>query len=238
MRLSLLNANLLGFTVLAAAAFASSSAAEAQAPTADELRTAVDDLPAGRVTRPDSYDELTAGQVRYVEGVLNGPRSALSGPLVVMLASPDLGDLAQRTMAYARYSGTDGYSSVPPKLNELAVIMAAKQWSSPYVWNAHHRYAVSVGLPPALVEAVRTGAAPPDDLEPDVAAVYDFVHELLTNRQVGDATFAAARTALGGDRQLVDLIGTLAIYQMSAMLTAVDRTGLAEGESPTLRPLD
>jgi hypothetical protein len=55
---------------------------------------------------------------------------------------------------------------------------------------------------------------------------------------VSDARFEAARTALGSDRALVDLVGTLAIYQMSAMLTAVDRTGLAEGAQPTLRALD
>jgi 4-carboxymuconolactone decarboxylase len=181
---------------------------------------------------------MTNEQKQYLESILSGPRNAVSGPLVVMLASPVLGDLAQQTMAYARFAGTEGFSSVPPKLNELAVIMAARMWSSPYVWDAHHRYAVRVGLPPELVESVRTGSPPPEDLEPDVEAVYTFLDELLTNRQVKDQTFDAARTALGGDRQLVDLIGTLAIYQMSAMLTAVDRTGLEDGAEPTLRPLE
>jgi 4-carboxymuconolactone decarboxylase len=124
------------------------------------------------------------------------------------------------------------------KLNELAILMAARAWSSPYVWEAHDRFAVRVGLPPALVDAIRTNSPPPSDLEPDVAAVYGFVNELLTTRQVSDTMFAAARAALGGDRAIVDLIGTVAIYQMSAMLTAVDRTGLDAGEPPTLRPLD
>jgi 4-carboxymuconolactone decarboxylase len=208
------------------------------APTLETQRTAVADLPAGRFARPESYDSMTDEQKDYLSSILSGPRNAVSGPLVVMLASPTLGDLAQRTMAFARFAGEEGYSSVPPKLNELAVIMAARMWSSPYVWNAHYRYAVRVGLPPALVEAVRTGSAPPADLEPDVQAVYAFLDELLKTKQVSDATFEAARTALGGDRQLVDLIGTLAIYQMSAMLTAVDRTGLGENDAPTLTPLE
>ena len=229
---------LLGFSVLTVTAAAQSPAPDHQQPTLDELRSAVSNLPAGRVARPDSYDAMTAKQVRYIEGVLSGPRNGISGPLAVMLPSPDLGDLTQRTMAYARFAGTDGFSSVPPKLNELAVIMAARAWSSPYVWNAHHRYAVRMGLPAELVEAVRTGAPPPANLEPDVEAVHAFLDELITTRQVSDVTFETARTALGGDRQLVDLVGTLAIYQMSAMLTAVDRPGLTEGEEPTLRPLD
>jgi 4-carboxymuconolactone decarboxylase len=230
--------SVLALPLVTIAAFAQAPAANEQAPTLDVLRRAVSTLPTGRVTRPQSYDSMTPAQKQYLDGVLRGPRSAVSGPLVVMLPSPDLGDMMQRTMAYARFAGRDGFSSVPPKLNELAVIMAAKLWSSVYVWDAHYRYAVRVGLPPALVEAVRTGGSPPDNLEPDVRAVYDFLNEFLTNKQVSDATFEAARKALGGDRQLVDLVGTLAIYQTSAMLTAVDRTGLKPGETPTLRPLD
>lgn len=238
MRRRILAASLIGLSVLAGVAIAQPSRPAERAPTLDDLRRAVSDLPAGRVARPESYDSMTAQQKQYLESILSGPRSAVSGPLVVMLASPALGVLAQQTMAHARFAGTEGFSSVPPKLNELAIIMAARLWSSPYVWEAHYRYAVRVGLPAELVEAVRTVTAPPDGLEPDVAAVYAFLNELLTAKQVTDATFAAARAALGGDRQLVDLVGTLAIYQMSAMLTAVDRTGLAEGETPTLRPLD
>ncbi|HMB74363.1 MAG TPA: carboxymuconolactone decarboxylase family protein [Gammaproteobacteria bacterium] len=215
-----------------------SSQAADSSPIPADVQRAVAELPDGRMQRPGSLDAMTPAQVKYVEGILDGPRNAISGPLVVMLQSPELGDLAQRTMAYARYAGTQGFASVPPRLNEIAVIMAAREWSSPYVWNAHHRYAVSVGVPAELVEAIRTGSAAPENLQPDVAAVYAFLDELLQTRQVSDATFAAARNALGGDRQVVDLIGTFAIYQMSAMLTAVDRTGLADGQQPALRPLE
>jgi 4-carboxymuconolactone decarboxylase len=227
-----------GCCTLLGTAAAQAPAANAEAPTLAALQRAVDTLPPGRVERPASYDSMSPEQQRYLESVLAGPRSAVSGPLVVMLASPTLGDLAQRTMAYARFADTEGFSSVPVKLNELAILMAARAWSSPYVWEAHDRYAVRVGLPPALVDAVRMGTAPPVDLEPDVKAVYTFLDEFLRTKEVSDATFEAARTALGGDRALVDLIGTLAIYQMSAMLTAVDRTGLTDGEQPTLRPLE
>jgi 4-carboxymuconolactone decarboxylase len=229
---------LLGVSLITLTALAQAPETGGTSSVAEDVRLAVADLPAGRVARPDSADSLTPAQIRYVEGILAGPRSAISGPLVVMLASPELGDRTQRAMAYARYAGDDGFSSVPAKLNELAIIMAAREWSSPYVWNAHYRYAVRVGLPAGLVEAVRTRSPPPPDLEPDVAAVYAFLDELLTRRQVSDATFATARDALGGDRQVVDLIGTLAIYQMSAMLTAVDRTGLADGAEPALSALD
>jgi 4-carboxymuconolactone decarboxylase len=238
MRNATLSASLVAIGLLADAAVAQAPASDSALPPRETLERAVATLPAGRIARPESYDSLTSEQQRYLASVLAGPRNAVSGPLVVMLASPTLGDLAQRTMAYARFAGTENFSSVPVKLNELAILMAARAWLSPYVWEAHDRYAVRVGLPPALVDAIRTGSAPPRDLEPDVQAVYEFVDEFLSTKQVSDAKFAAARTALGGDRALVDLVGTLAIYQMSAMLTAVDRTGLAEGAQPQLRPLE
>ena len=229
---------LAGSLLLTNAVLAQAPASESAAPTLEVFERAIETLPEGRVARPASYEAMTDEQKRYLASVLAGPRNAVSGPLVVMLASPVLGDLAQKTMAYARFAGTDGFSSVPVKLNELAILMAARAWSSPYVWEAHDRFAVRVGLPPSLVDAIRTNSAPPTDRDPDGAAVIACVDEMLRTKQVSDATFAAARTALGGDRALVDLIGTLAIYQMSAMLTAVDRTGLTEGEPPILRPLD
>jgi 4-carboxymuconolactone decarboxylase len=237
MRIATIAAPLVVIGALSGVAIAQAPPSGAAPPTREVLERAVETLPAGRIARPKSYDSLTTEQQSYLASVLAGPRNALSGPLVVMLASPALGELAQRTMAYARFAGTEPFSSVPVKLNELAILMAARTWASPYVWEAHDRYAVRVGLPPALVDAIRTGASPPRDLEPDVRAVYEFVDEFLRTKQVSDANFEAARTALGGDRALVDLVGTLAIYQMSAMLTAVDRTGLEAGEQPQLRDL-
>ena len=112
-----------GFGVLlTGTARAQAPASNAEPPTLDALQRAVDTLPPGRVERPASYGSMTTEQQQYLQSVLAGPRSAVSGPLVVMLAAPKLGDLAQRTMAYARFAGTEGFSSVPVKLNELAIL--------------------------------------------------------------------------------------------------------------------
>jgi 4-carboxymuconolactone decarboxylase len=120
---------------------------------------------------------------------------------------------------------------VTPRLNELAILMVAKHWSANYVWNAHHAFAVRSGLPQEVVDAVRAGRRPVG-MERDVEAVYDFCHDLLTTRTVGDATLQAAKTALGGDRGVVDLVGTMGLYQLTAMMVTVDQTPLAEGVTP------
>jgi 4-carboxymuconolactone decarboxylase len=74
-------------------------------------------------------------------------------------------------------------------------------------------------------------------MEPDVAIVFTFCAELLTRKEVSDATFAAARTLLGGDRGIVDLVGTLGAYQMVAMMMVVDQMPLPEGIAPHLQPV-
>ena len=184
MRSSTFVVSLFCFCVYASAAAGQSASSTREAPALDALRRAVATLPAGRVERPESYDSMTPEQKQYLGKILSGPRTAVSGPLAVMLASPALGELAQETMADARFAGTGGISSVPPKLNELAVLMAARTWSSPYVWEAHDRYSVSVGLPAALVDSIRLDKAPPTDLEPDVQAVYAFFDVLLETKPV------------------------------------------------------
>jgi 4-carboxymuconolactone decarboxylase len=206
-------------------------------PTLEQMQRAVSRLRGGRIARPASYEALTAEQKSYVNGILTGPRGDISGPLSVMLVSPSLGDVTQRAMAFARFSGRDGYSSVTPKYSELGILMVARLWTSEYVWNAHNRYAMSVGLPADVVEAIRLGKRPAN-MDKDVLAIYNFANEFLTTKKVSDATFQAARAVLGGDRGIVDLTGTMGLYQISSMMVILDQTPLAEAARPLLPPLD
>src|SRR5262249_918297 len=124
-----------------------------QAPgtTAEQLPQTVSHLRGNRIETPNDWDKLTPDQKRYVESILSGPRGDISGPLGVMMVTPQLGDLTQKAIAYARFAGREGFSSVPPKLNELAILVVAKHWSAEYVWNAHHTAAVRNGSTPEVV---------------------------------------------------------------------------------------
>ena len=74
-------------------------------------------------------------------------------------------------------------------------------------------------------------------MEKDVEAVYNFANAFLTTRQVSDATLQAAKTVLGGDRGVVDLVGTMGLYQISSMMVALDQTPLPNGVKPYLHPV-
>ena len=49
---------------------------------------------------------------------------------------------------------------------------------------------------------------------------------------MSDATLQAARTVLGGNRGLVDLVGTMGLYQISSMVVTLNQTPLGDGVTP------
>ena len=180
--------------------------------------------------KPLAYAEMTAPQKKMFENLISGERRGASGPFNVLLRSPEMGDLAQQFGASMRY-----HSSIPPKLNELAIIITARHWTSQYEWYAHRRAAQNAGLSQSIIDAVAAGTRPAS-MAADEQAVYDFVSELLTTTQVSDATFNAAKDKFG-ERGVVDLIGVSGYYQLVSMLLNVDRYPLPDGTKPELKPL-
>ena len=180
--------------------------------------------------KPLTYAEMTAPQKKMFENLISGERRGASGPFNVLLRSPEMGDLAQQFGASMRY-----HSSMPPRLNEFAIIITARHWTSHYEWYAHRRAAQAAGLNPAIIEAVAAGRRPAA-MAADEEAVYNFCTELLTAKQVSDSTFAAARERFG-ERGIVDLIGVTGYYQLVSMLLNVDRHPLPDGVQPELKPL-
>jgi 4-carboxymuconolactone decarboxylase len=222
----MLGAVLVGFMTL-------TGAAAGQQLVTDTLRQSVRRLRGNRIETPNDWEKLTPQQKKYVESILTGPRGDITGPLGVMMVSPELGDLAQKAIAYSRFAGREGFSSVPPKLNELAILIVARHWSAEYVWNAHHTAAERLGIPSEVVEAIRTGKRPAV-MEKDVEVIYNFASDFITKREVSDPTLQAAKSVLGGDRGVVDLVGTMGLYQISSMMVALDQTPLPQGTKPYL----
>ena len=180
--------------------------------------------------KPLTYDEMTQAQKTMIDHLLSGPRAGADGPFNVLLRSPEMGDLAQQFGASTRFN-----SSVPRKLTELAIIIVARHWTSQFEWQAHHRAALQAGLSPTIADAIAEGKKPME-MQKDEEAVYNFCSELLNTKQVGDATFAAAKNAVG-ERGVVDLIGVMGWYHTVSMLLNVDRYPLRDGAQPELKPL-
>lgn len=201
--------------------------AQAQAPNPPNPR---DVQMAGDRFKPLKYDEMTPAQKTMFEHLLSGPRRGAGGPFNVLLRSPEMGDLAQQFGASMRFS-----SSLPPRLNEMAIIITARHWTSHYEWQAHRRAAATAGLKESIIQAIAEGKRP-SGMQADEEVLYNFCTELLNTKEVSDATFKAAVDKFG-ERGVVDAIGVMGYYQLVSMLLNVDRHPLPAGQKPELKPL-
>jgi 4-carboxymuconolactone decarboxylase len=181
--------------------------------------------------KPLTYEEMTPAQKTMVEHLFAGPRAGANGPFNVLLRSPEMGDIAQQFGASMRFN-----PSMPRKLNEMAIIITARYWTSQYEWYAHHRAALDAGLSPAIADAIAAGRRP-TGMQKDEEAVYTFCTELLHTKQVSDATFKTTKDAFG-EKGVVDLIGVMSWYQMVSMLLNTDRYPLPDGVQPELKPIN
>jgi 4-carboxymuconolactone decarboxylase len=201
-----------------------SGLALAQSPAARDLHLRGDRF------QPLTYDKLTAEQKAMVEHLLAGERGGMNGPFNVTLRSPEMGDLAQTLGAQLRF-----HSSLPNRLNEMAILMTARFWNAQYEWSAHKKSALTAGLNPSVIEAIATGKRP-GSMPPDEEAVYNFGDELLRTREVSDRVFKAAVDTFG-ERGVVDLTGVMGYYCFVSMMLNIDRYPLPDGEKPELGPL-
>jgi 4-carboxymuconolactone decarboxylase len=174
-------------------------------------------------------DTMTPEQARVADGIVAGPRGRLDGPFNALLRSPGLAEPAQKLGAHVRFA-----SSIPPALNELAILVTARKWTAQFEWHAHRALALSAGLDSGIVDELAEGRRPAE-LDREQAIVYEFMSELLSIGAVGDATFEATAEAFG-EQGVVDLIGAAGYYTMVAFLLNVERYPVPGGTNP-LRPL-
>ena len=187
-----------------------------------------DDGRAGRLP-PIPAGAMTPEQRRVAEAITAGPRGGLRGPFPAMLRSPEVAERFQKLGEYLRFD-----SSIPAALNELAILITAREWSAQYEWYAHHILAMKAGLPPAIAEAVAQGRRP-EGMSEDQRIVWEFCTELHRTRFVSDATYEAARARFG-EQGVIDLIAVSGYYVAVAMTLNVAQVPLPPGATP-LPPL-
>jgi len=179
---------------------------------------------------PRAPEEMTSRQREVAAAISGGPRGGLRGPFQAWLRSPEVADRFQKVGEYVRFNST-----IPPALNELAILVTAREWTAQYEWYAHHALAMKAGLPPAIAEAIARGERP-EGMDADQRAVYDFATELHRKRSVSDAAYAAVMERFG-EGGVVDLIAACGYYVAVAMTLNVSRVPLPEGVAPPLAPL-
>ena len=177
---------------------------------------------------PESF---TPEQKRIADAIQSGPRKApLSGPFTVLLHSPTLCDLAQQMGAHIRFK-----SAIPPRVNEIAILMVGRKWNSQFEFHAHTIFGLEAGLSQDLIDSLAQGKKPAN-MKPDEEAVYDFAADMLDDGFVSDTNFNRVK-ALFGETGAADLVGALGFYCLISMTLNAGQVGVPEGIKPPLKAL-
>jgi len=176
------------------------------------------------------FDTLVAGPRAQNYGGEAAKRVLGGGPFNAWMRSPEFGMRIQAVGEHIRFK-----SAIPKHLNELAILITAREWTSQYEWYAHHALAMKAGLDPKIAEAVAAGKRP-EVMKEDEAAIYDFCIQLHRNRKVDEAAFNRVK-ALFGEQGVVDLVGVSGYYVAVSMTLNVAQVPVPDGSVP-LKTLD
>jgi 4-carboxymuconolactone decarboxylase len=175
-----------------------------------------------RISLP-TPDMMSEAQRAVFNDIISGPRGTLVGPLRAALHNPVLADRWQKLGQVLRFE-----TSIPFALNEVAILVTARHWSSLLEFGIHAREARRAGVSEATIEALRCGRRP--DFSDDAAAaeVYEYVRQLLSTGNVSDKTYAAVLDRWG-EVGIVELTAVAGYYSMVAMTLNAHRIPMPEG---------
>ncbi len=170
---------------------------------------------------PLSEDKMDAAQREMALHYRSGWRSQLAqadgrlgGPLDAMLRSPEL---AKRISQLSDYFRTE--TTLPQHLNEMAIIMTARDNRSNYEWAIHRPWAEREGLPCSIGDALMAHKRPPD-MSAQEEAVYEILTELRELFEVTDSTFTKAKKVFT-ERQILELVAVSGLYTLVARVLAI-----------------
>jgi len=180
---------------------------------------------------PLTMEQLNVYQKPLGEQIMKVSSVGLSGPYSPLLRSPVLGQRMFDLLYYLRWN-----TSVPLRLNEMAILIIGRQWRSQVEWFAHAPIAARAGLSPDIIADLKAQTRP-RNMKDDEAIVYDLVTELTTTHKLSDDTFARAKQILG-EQQVVDLTTVAGTYVTVAMILEMAQEGVPAGKEPPFKAGD
>jgi 4-carboxymuconolactone decarboxylase len=175
-----------------------------------------------------TMEQLNEAQKPLGEQIMKVSSVGLGGPYNPMIRSPVLGQRLYDLFYYLRWQ-----TSVPVKLNEFAILIIGRQWTSQVEWFAHAPLAAKAGLSADIISELKANKRPSNMAE-DESVVYDFVTELTSTKKVSDETYARAKKVFN-DQQIVDLTAVAGNYVMVAMMLAMAEETVPPGKEPPFK---
>jgi 4-carboxymuconolactone decarboxylase len=166
-------------------------------------------------------DQLKPEQQKFYDSIADS-RGSVRGPYGVLLHSPDLAARVAHTGSYVRFD-----LDVPESLKETVIIATAREIKNQYEFAAHARLARQAGVSENTIQAIARGSAP-QGLSGDEEKLVRYVHELLRNHKISDATFNSVKDRFGMQKTL-ELTALIGHYLLVGQILTAFEVDLPEG---------
>jgi 4-carboxymuconolactone decarboxylase len=157
-----------------------------------------------------ALSDMTPQQRAFHDDVVAGPRGQMIGPLLAAIHSPDLAILWSQFGEFLRFK-----TCLPQSLNELAILVCARRWTSQVEWWVHARVALAAGLSGTVIDAIRQHEAPVFHDEAEFE-IYEFARLLQQQGGVPMPLYRAVKKRWG-TRGVVELTAVIGYYTLVAM---------------------
>ena len=151
-----------------------------------------------------------------------------TGPGAIALYSPGASEPLRRLNTYLRRDG----NILGKPITEVAILVAAREGDSQYIWSAHEPAALKAGVAQPVIDAVKYGKDLAGAGEKETVVVR-LGRQILREHRLDSATFAKA-VDLFGKQGTVELVTLMGDYTLNAMLTGAFDQHLPPERKPLL----
>jgi 4-carboxymuconolactone decarboxylase len=155
--------------------------------------------------------DMNAEQARVYDAAKQSS-GIVGGPYYAYIRLPKLFEACQNLRA--------ALSSGPLSEREQQVVnlVVARHWNARYPWFAQVRRSLAVGIEQAVIDAINARKAP-SLADARERTCYVVARDILANKGLDEATYAAAEKAMGTEA-LVALVATIGSFSMTCITAA------------------
>jgi 4-carboxymuconolactone decarboxylase len=181
------------------------------------------------VVKREQMDEEGKKVYDHVAGG-TGKIASPTGPASIGLYSPGAAEPLRRLNEYLRRQG----NLLGNPITELAILVAAREGDSQYVWSAHEPAALKAGIAQPVIDAVKYNKAVSGAGEKETVVIR-LGRQLLREHKLDSGTFAKA-VELFGKQGTVELVTLMGDYTLNGLLVNAFDQHLPADRKPLLPP--
>jgi 4-carboxymuconolactone decarboxylase len=133
----------------------------------------------------------------------------VGGPYYAYIRVPKLFEAAQHLR------NTLGAGPLSARERQIVNLTVARHWNAQYPWFAQVRASLAAGIPQTAIDAINTRKAP-DLSDARERSCYTVAHDMLANKGLSDAAYAAAEQTMGLEH-LVALVAAVGSFSMTCL---------------------